>query len=373
MSLRNSLSKFTLLATLAGLMLPACAQQDAPKVLIPNGTFQLDDNADGTPDGWNSPKGPLSYQTEGDNTFVRLKSEKPGQTAMLYHLVPVPDGAKALELSWKQRISDLKPGKNSWFDARIMMEWKDADSKKLKGAPSAPYSRKNTDGWVEKSIKFIVPEGAKNLEFMPALFQVQAGTFDLDDIELKETDAAPVEAAYQERVKAQEEKKAADAEKRDAKIVKNIGDDGNLMLNGDLQELDKNGVPNGWGKAKDDSGISYETEDGNRFLRLQSPEPFKMVLMYKPVMLPTTAKAIEISWKQRTSNLKRGKDNYHDARIMSDFIDAGFKKFKGGPALAYANKDSDGWVEKSKSVLVPEGASGIALISWVNSPQLAAD
>ena len=358
------LSKLALIAALAGVILPACAQQDAPAAtsLIPNGNFQLDDNTDGTPDGWGAPKGPLSYQKEGDNTFARLHSEKPGQTAMLYRLVPIPDGVKAVELTWKQRISEIKPGKQAWFDARIMMEWKDADGKKLKGAPSAPYARKDTDGWVDKSIKFIVPEGAKNLEFMPALFQVQAGTFDLDDITLKETDAAPVLAAYEERVKAQEEKKAGDAVKRDAKIAKNIGDDGNLMPNGDLQTLDKDGNPVGWGKPKDGSGISYETEDGNRFLRLKSPEAFKMVLMYKPVLLPSTVRAIQISWRERVTDIKAGKENYHDARIMSDFINAGFKKFKGGPALTYSKKATDGWVEKSKPVLVPEGAAGIALM-----------
>ena len=356
------------LAALSLTLLPfasSCRAADAPAAtsLIPNGNFQVDENGDNTPDGWGAAKGPLSYQKEGDNTFVRLKSEKPGQTAMLYRLVPIPDGVKAVELTWKQRISEIKPGKQAWFDARIMMEWKDADGKKIKGAPSAPYARKDTDGWVDKSIKFIVPEGAKNLEFMPALFQVQAGTFDLDDITLKETDAAPVVAAYEERLKVQEEKKATDAKKRDEKLAKTIADNGgDLMVNGDLQELDKNGNPTGWGAAKPEAGISYETEGDNRFLRLKSPEAFKMVLMYKPVLLPSTVRAIQISWRERVTDIKAGKENYHDARIMSDFINAGFKKFKGGPALTYSKKATDGWVEKSKAVLVPEGAAGIALM-----------
>lgn len=250
-------SKIALVSALALPLLPACAQ-DAPKHLIPNGSFQTDENTDGTPDGWGTAKGPLSYEKEGDNTFARLKSQKPGQTAMLYRLVPVPEGVKALELTWKQRIAELKPGKQAWFDARIMMEWKGAEGTKLKGAPSPPYSRKNTEGWVDKSIKFLVPEGAKNLEFMPALFQVQAGTYDLDDIELKETDAAPVQAAYDERLKAYEEKKAAEAVKRDTKIAKMVGADGNLMPNGDLQTDDKNGKPEGWGAPKDGSGITFE-------------------------------------------------------------------------------------------------------------------
>jgi endoglucanase len=336
---------------------------DAPKNFIANGNFETDENADGAPDSWGAAKGPLSFQAEGTNHFARLTSEKPGQMAMIYRLISIPDGVKALELSWKQRITDLKPGKEAWFDARIMMEWKDAAGTKIKGAPSPPYSRKNTDGWVEKSIKFLMPEGAKQLEFMPALFQVQAGTFDLDDFVLKETDAAPVEADYKARTEAYEAKKAADALKRDAQLAKTVAaNDGSLLPNGDLQELDKNGNPTGWGKAKEGSGISYETEGENRFLRLTSTEPFKMVLYYKPVMLPSTVKAIEIKWKQRTSNLKKGKENFHDARIMSDFINSGYKKFKGGPALASTKSNSDGWVEKSKSVLVPEGAAGIALM-----------
>ncbi len=331
--------------------------------LIANGNFQRDDNGDGTPDTWGAAKDSLSYQSEGDNRFARLTSQQPGQTAMLYRLVPIADGIRAVELTWKQRITDLKPGKQAWFDARIMMEWKDAAGQKMQGAPSAPYSRKNTDGWVEKSTKFLVPEGARNLEFMPVLFQVETGTFDLDDIVLKATESAPIEAAANERAAANEAKKAAEAVKRDLQIAKKIGADGSLFANGDLQtDANKDGLPDEWGKIKEGSGISFETEGANRFLRLTSTEPFRMVLFYKPVMLPTTAKAIEITWKQRTSNLKKGKENFHDARIMTDFINSSFQKVKGGPVLSSTKSNSEGWVEKSMSVLVAEGAAGIVLM-----------
>ncbi len=337
--------------------------QEAPKNLISNGNFETDDDDNDQPDGWGTAKTGMSWESENGNRFYRLKAPAPGKMTMVYRLVPVPAGVRAVELSWKQRITDLKPGKQAWFDARIMMEWKDAAGQKLKGAPSAPYSRKNTDGWVERSVKFLVPEGAVTLEFMPSLFQVEAGTLDLDDIVLKETDAAPVEAAAKERAEAYEAKKAADAAKRDANIAKNVSADGSLFANGDMQaDANGDGVPDKWGKPKEGSGISYEKEGDNRFLRLTSTEPFKMVLHYQPVQLPTTAKAIEITWKQRTSNMKRGKQNFHDARIMTDFIDSSFKKMKGGPVLASTRSNTEGWVEKSKSLLVADGAAGMALM-----------
>jgi hypothetical protein len=37
---------------------------------------------------------------------------------------------------------------------------------------------------MEKSMTFNVPEGATHFAFMPSLFQVETGTFDLDDFVL---------------------------------------------------------------------------------------------------------------------------------------------------------------------------------------------
>ncbi len=67
---------------------------------------------------------------------------------------------KALELTWKQRTADLKVGKQSWYDLRILLQWKNADREKIAGGPPAPNTNKNSNGWVERSIKFLVPDGA---------------------------------------------------------------------------------------------------------------------------------------------------------------------------------------------------------------------
>src|SRR5688572_29012211 len=124
--------------------------------LLPNGTFETDANNDQWPDGWGKIQN-ASWENENGNRFLRLTSPAPEKKILIYQPVNIPADARALEISWKQRISDLKPGKQAWFDARIMMDFKDAAGTKLKGGPGAPYARKNTEGWQEKTIKFLVP------------------------------------------------------------------------------------------------------------------------------------------------------------------------------------------------------------------------
>src|SRR5206468_1943140 len=97
---------------------------------------------------------------------------------ILYRSVNIPADVKALKLSWRERVTDLTPGKQPWFDARIMLDCKDADGKKLKPAPPAPSTRKSTSGWVERKLEFLVPNGTRTLELMPTLFQVEKGIFD---------------------------------------------------------------------------------------------------------------------------------------------------------------------------------------------------
>lgn len=164
------------------------AQEAAPKTgepesLLKNGTLESDGNSDQWPDDWPRHKD-ATWVEEAGNHFIRLKSPSPGATVLLFQKVAIPAGAKMMELKWRQRASDLKPGAQAWFDARIMLVFRDAEDKKVAGAPGAPYLRKSTDGWQERSVRVTVPEGATHFAFMPSLFQVESGTFDLDDFSL---------------------------------------------------------------------------------------------------------------------------------------------------------------------------------------------
>ncbi len=341
-----------------GVLLAVCGHSFAAPAepggsLVSNGNFETDANADQWPDDWGRLK-EGTWEKEGDNHFLRLTSPEAGKMVLLYRPVNVPEGTKALELSWRWRISDLKKGKQPWFDARIMMDFKDAmNGKKLKGAP-APNTGKSTDGWVERNVKFLVPEGARLLEFMPTLFMVEKGTFDLDDVVLKAADSAELEEATKAREAADKEKQEKAAAARSAKATAALEKSGSLFSNGDFEtDINADGRPDDWAAPKDGG---FEVENGNHFVRLKSPAPGKTVILYREANIPADVKALELTWKQRISDLKVGKQPWFDARIMMNFKDAAGQKMKSSPSAPYARKSTEGWVEKSAKFLVPEGA-----------------
>ncbi len=102
-----------------------------------NGSFELDADSDMWPDDW-----PVvtdgRWMWEDGNHFLRLLSPEPGKMVMLYQEIRISAKVQALQLNWKQRVSGLKVGKNSWFDARIMLEFFDANRSKLLPSPQAP-------------------------------------------------------------------------------------------------------------------------------------------------------------------------------------------------------------------------------------------
>ncbi len=339
------------------LVVSATGAQDVTKSLIGNGDFELDRNSDQWPDGWARPKAGGSWEVEGGNHFLRLASPKPGEMVLLHQELKLPADVRAVELSWKQRITNLKPGKQAWFDARVMIEFKSGSGEKVKGAPSAPYARKNTDGWVERKIQFLIPEDARTMELMPTLFQVESGTFDLDDIALKSVDAAPLQEAAQIAAAATKEKQMKAAAGRRAKADAALKATGSLISNGNF-ELDQksDSWPDDWGRLKSGGSWEVEGDDKNHFLRLTSDTPGQTVLLYRSIDLSTGVQALEFSWRQRITNLKPGKEPYFDARIMLEFKDAAGAKLNQKPSPPYARGDSKGWVEKRVQFLVPDDA-----------------
>jgi hypothetical protein len=253
------------------------------------------------------------------------------------------------------RVTNLKRGKQSWFDARIMMDFKDAAGTKLKGAP-APNTGKNTDGWVEHNVKFLVPEGAKTLDFMPTLFNVESGTFDLDDVVMIATDPAPLRGAADAKAAADREKQAKAAAATQARAAANFAKTGVLILNGNFETESKKltGTPEGWGRMV--GGASWESEGGNHFVRLKSTEPGKTTMLHRVIEIPAGVKALELSWRWRITDLKPGKEGWFDARFMMEWKDAAGKNLSGKPSPPYTRNNTQGWVEKKTAFLVPEGA-----------------
>jgi hypothetical protein len=363
-------------------LLLAVAAWAAPAAILTNGDFETDANGDKWPDDWAHPAGAtweLDMPTaaapadpEADKPapekpdpaklghFLRLTAA-PGKLVMLYRAVPLPADVKALAFTWRQRVSRLKPGAQPWYDARILFEFKDAAGTKLKHGVGAPYARRSTDGWVTREMKLLLPDGAATMEFMPCLFQVEAGEFDFDDLVMTPTDPAPLVEAAQARAAADKVKAEKELAARQAKAAAAVQPDGNIYGNGGF-ETDKNadGWPDGWARLKE--GGSWEADGDNHFLRLTVTEAGKTVLLYHKVDLPKDTKALELAWRQRITGLKPGKEAWFDARIMLEFQDLKGNKLPGSPGAPYARKDTAGWVARSARFLVPDGAVSLVIM-----------
>jgi hypothetical protein len=123
-----------------------------------------------------------TWEIEDGNRFLRISSEEPGKMVMIYKEINIPEGTQELQIKWKQRVSGLVLGAQSWNDARLMLEFMDENRQALSPKPKAPSTNRDTNGWVEKEITIAVPANAHILKFMPTLLQVSEGTLDLDDI-----------------------------------------------------------------------------------------------------------------------------------------------------------------------------------------------
>jgi len=355
-----SLSHLVLFALMACFPF-AQASTDDTTSFAPDGSLEVDRDDDQWPDGWAKLKSGGEWLKEDNNHFIRLRSRESGEMVMLYQELKLPAGIEAIEFTWKQRVTGLKVGKQSWFDARILLEFLDADRQKVAPTPSAPATNRNSEGWIKKQTQFLVPAGAKTLKFMPCLFQVAAGTLDLDDISLRAIDAAPLRAAQEVAAKERQEKLAATATKRRERAAEILKQQGSLITNGSFETdaKKKDEWPDDWGRIKDGS---WEVEDGNHFLRLKSSEPGKVVMAYRTIDVPAGVEALELSWRQRVSGLKVGSSPWFDARIMFEWQGLDSKKLSGTPSPVYSQKDSNGWVSKSTSFLVPRDALTVVLM-----------
>jgi len=175
------------------LILLAVAQLSAAETpLLSNGGFEADTNKDGVPDDWSLQTG-VSWETEGANHFIRLTGAGTSTQVSVYREIPV-NGATAVRVSYRVRYADVKRGTQPWHDARIIMEAKAADKTVFKGALPHPFFT-GSAGWTEKSFTRALPAGTQTITLMPALFMIEKGTFDIDDIVITAIDPSKVEAA----------------------------------------------------------------------------------------------------------------------------------------------------------------------------------
>lgn len=168
---------------------------DGTPSLLSNGDFE---SANGEkPADWSMGKG-ATWANEGSNHFLRLNTPQPGETAMVFRAVALKPEIKALELKFKVRYEGIQRGKQSWFDGRIMMNFKDASGDEVKPGPKPPTFNGTATAWKDHMHQFKVPAGATSLELMFTLFNAKSGQLDFDEIALTPIPVEPLEAAEAE-------------------------------------------------------------------------------------------------------------------------------------------------------------------------------
>jgi hypothetical protein len=119
-------------------------------------------------------------------------------------------------------------------------------------------------------------------------------------------------------------------------------------------DADSNGWPDGWTDGI--PAATWETDDGNHFLRLASQSPGATVVFGQVLPLPSGAEKIEIRWRQRITDLSAGSRPGQYACIAMEFIDASGVALS--PALSFPSyqRNSSGWESKLGRFTVPAGA-----------------
>ena len=133
-----------------------------------------------------------------------------------------------------------------------------------------------------------------------------------------------------------------------------------LLPNGDFEaDTDDDGWPDGWPREQ---ATRRQVEQGNHFLRIQPDKPGQMICVYRSLPVQPDWKALELTFRVRHEGVKRGKELWHDARIILDFKDAAGGKLKPGPRHPNFTGTSDGWQTRTERFLVPEGAKTFELM-----------
>ena len=137
---------------------------------------------------------PASALASESSRFLHLQVIQPGKMESLFAQVPVA-GLHALELTYRVRYRDVRRGAQPWYDARIILDFKNAKGETVAPGPPAPNFTGTSTDWRAETLRFPVPAGATQLNIMPTLFQAASGTLDLAALSLRAIDAALLPSA----------------------------------------------------------------------------------------------------------------------------------------------------------------------------------
>ena len=140
-----------------------------------------------------------------------------------------------------------------------------------------------------------------------------------------------------------------------------------LLSNGTFTlDADGDQWPDGWPRAE---GASWEKEGDTRFLRLRSPKPGQMVIVYRRANLSKPAPAaLEIWLRLRYTDVKPGEKQWFDARVIGHFKNQAGQTLKPEPATPNFRGSSKDWIDRVYLAKVPVGAAYLELMPCLFQP-----
>lgn len=150
--------------------------RDAGANLLENGDFQVDQDRDGWPDGWDRHRG-VAVVEEGGNRWLRFSAG-----TSIERKVSVSLDWAVLRVRCRIRVRDVVVGDDSWKDARVTMSYWDGAGKRLDPWPDV-FHRSGTGEWQSFDREFLIPQGTVQLRIAPGQFGVR-GEAEFDDIDI---------------------------------------------------------------------------------------------------------------------------------------------------------------------------------------------
>jgi len=304
---------------------PPAHAADLGDELLVNGSFETLAVQDVRPAEW-SWDGTSQWVAEGGNHWVVQETTTPA-TRSIGQTVPLEERYWKLRVSCRVRVTDVKLGQEGWHDARIAMQFQDADGKMVGAWPNVLHFTGSTDGWEAQQRDYLIPDGARKLSLSCSLFST-TGKVEWDDVSVKllRFDPVPEDAALPEGVAARWDLPSAYREATPTR--------GRVCINGLWRfhpvGLKESGLPapgTGWGYLKVPGtwapGVSRQTPIG--------PDIWEQSLELN---------AIDAAWYQRTISVPaewQGRrillnlDNpKHSAKVLIDGKETGLIDWPGG-------------------------------------------
>lgn len=159
-------------------------QPDPANPEIVNGSFEIDENADGLADGWHYlRRGELNDDAAAGNMSIRFENSEKGRLSHMLQGMAI-DGSQVRQarVSWAMKSSDIGVGRNASEQPGIVFYFYDGRRIPIDRVAIGPWLADQED-WTRSGVVINIPRGAKEAIMQTGL-NGATGTLYLDELKI---------------------------------------------------------------------------------------------------------------------------------------------------------------------------------------------